>query len=313
MEKKVSVIIPVYNVEEYLQECLDSMLDQTYKHLEIILIDDGSQDRCPYICDQYATKDDRIKVIHKKNGGAASARNLGLEIASGEYISFVDSDDYVDKYYIQNLTEQLENTKSDIAVCSYVSVSSDKKIPEILEKTGDYIGRDYLLQFLTDWRCGLIWNKLFSKKVIGDIRFEEGHIIDDEFFTYLVVLNARRVYVKNKQLYYYRERENSAMNSHERKKELKRLQDRMEYLPKRFYAVTEKYPELYSEYLANLTDNLIILGKEANRIPELEYQIKKLRKEFTKKIIFGPISIRQKYSYFRSGIVKEDIYKNYGE
>ena len=98
MEKKVSVIIPVYNVEEYLQECLDSMLDQTYKHLEIILIDDGSQDRCPYICDQYATKDDRIKVIHKKNGGAASARNLGLEIASGEYISFVDSDDYVDKY-----------------------------------------------------------------------------------------------------------------------------------------------------------------------------------------------------------------------
>ena len=214
MEKKVSVIIPVYNVEEYLQECLDSMLDQTYKHLEIILIDDGSQDRCPYICDQYATKDDRIKVIHKKNGGAASARNLGLEIASGEYISFVDSDDYVDKYYIQNLTEQLENTKSDIAVCSYVSVSSDKKIPEILEKTGDYIGRDYLLQFLTDWRCGLIWNKLFSKKVIGDIRFEEGHIIDDEFFTYLVVLNARRVYVKNKQLYYYRERENKIGRAH---------------------------------------------------------------------------------------------------
>lgn len=309
----MSLLYRSRNVEEYLRGCLDSILNQTYKHLEIILVDDGATDRCPYICDRYAAKDDRIKVIHKKNGGAASARNLGLEIASGEYISFVDSDDYVDKYYIQKLIEQLESTKSDISVCSYVSLSPEKKVPEILEKTGDYLGRDYLLQFLTDWRCGIIWNKLFSKKVIGDIRFEEGHIIDDEFFTYRVVLNARRVYVKNEQLYYYRERENSAMNSHEGKKEIKRLQDRMEYLPKRFYAVTEKYPELYSKYLANLMDNLIILGKEANGIPELEYQIKKLRKEFTKKIIFGPISIRQKYSYLRSGIVKEDVYKNYDE
>lgn len=311
MKKKVSVIIPVYNVEEYLRKCLDSILDQTYKYLEVILVDDGSPDQCPYICDQYATKDERIKVIHKKNGGAASARNIGLEIASGEYICFVDSDDYVDKYYIQSLIEQLENTKSDISVCSYVNVLSDKKVPEILEKTGDYLARDYLLQFLTDWRCGLIWNKLFSKAIVGNIRFEEGHVIDDEFFTYLVVLNARKVHVKNEQLYYYRERENSAMNSHERKREIQRLQDRMEYIPKRFYAVTEKYPELYSEYLANLADNLIILEKKTDGIVELKYQIKKIRKEFTKKIIFGPISIRQKYSYFRSGIMKRDAYKIY--
>lgn len=302
MEKKVSIIIPVYNVEEYLEECLESVLNQLYKNLEIILIDDGSTDRCPYLCDYYATKDNRVKVIHKRNGGAASARNFGLKIASGEYINFVDSDDYVDKYYIQKLAEQLENTKSDISVCSYISIFADEKVPEVLEKTGEYSGMEYLLHFLDDWRCGLIWNKLFSKKTIEDIRFEEGHIIDDEFFTYRAVLNAQRINVKNEQLYYYRTRENSAMNSREKKKEIQRLQDRMEYFPKRFYAVTRKYPELYPEYLANLTDNLILFSKESVGNPRLEQKIKTLRKEFTKKIIFGPTSFRQKYSYLRLGV-----------
>ena len=203
------------------------------------------------------------------------------------------------------MSKQLENTRSDIAVCSYISVTPNKNIPEILEKTGDYTGKEYLLHFLTDWRCGLIWNKLFSKEVIGDIRFEEGHVIDDEFFTYRVVLNAKRINIKNVQLYYYRLRENSAMNSQERKKKIQRLQDRMDYFPKRFYTVTKKYPELYSEYLANLTDNLILFSKESIGVPELEYQIKKLRKEFAKKIIFGPISVRQKYAYLRSAMIKE--------
>lgn len=305
MKKKVSIIVPIYNIEEYLGKCLDSVLNQVYRNLEIILVDDGSTDMSPYICNCYAKKDNRIKVIHKKNGGAASARNLGLENATGEYINFVDGDDYLDKFYIQELIKQLENTRSDIAVCSYISVTPNKNIPEILEKTGDYTGKEYLLHFLTDWRCGLIWNKLFSKEVIGDIRFEEGHVIDDEFFTYRVVLNAKRINIKNVQLYYYRLRENSAMNSQERKKKIQRLQDRMDYFPKRFYTVTKKYPELYSEYLANLTDNLILFSKESIGVPELEYQIKKLRKEFAKKIIFGPISVRQKYAYLRSAMIKE--------
>ena len=117
---KISVIIPVYNVEKFLRECLDSVINQTYKDLEIILIDDGSQDNSGAICDEYALKDQRIKVFHKENGGVASTRTFGLREMSGKYFSFVDSDDVVDCDYIKILKENLEKSSAKISVCSYL-------------------------------------------------------------------------------------------------------------------------------------------------------------------------------------------------
>lgn len=123
----VTVIIPVYNVEQYLNKCIESVRGQTYKNLEIILIDDGSPDRCPQICDEYAEIDNRIRVIHKKNGGQGSARNRALDICSGEYIAFLDSDDYWDENYVVSLMEEFADSEIDIVVCNYHCISPEGK------------------------------------------------------------------------------------------------------------------------------------------------------------------------------------------
>ena len=127
MEKKVSVIIPVYNVEKYLKECIQSVLRQTYKNLEIILVDDGSKDNSGNICDEYAKRDERIKVIHKKNGGLSDARNAGIDICTGEYIAFLDSDDFIEEDMYEFLVKNLEKAKADISICQVYYVYKNAK------------------------------------------------------------------------------------------------------------------------------------------------------------------------------------------
>ena len=119
MEQLVSIIVPIYNVEKYIKECIDSIINQTYKNLEIILVDDGSPDCCPKICDEYSKKDKRIKVIHKENGGLSSARNAGLDVAKGEYVSFIDSDDVVDEKFIETLYNLCIENNCDISECNF--------------------------------------------------------------------------------------------------------------------------------------------------------------------------------------------------
>lgn len=125
MNPLISVIVPIYNVEKYLARCVDSIVNQTYKNLEIILVDDGSPDRCPKMCDDYAEKDSRIKVVHKKNGGLSDARNAGMAVATGEYISFIDSDDYVSDDFFECLLDVMNKENSDIAECSVVKLYED--------------------------------------------------------------------------------------------------------------------------------------------------------------------------------------------
>ena len=154
----VSMIIPVYGVEAYLGECLETVLNQTYKNLEIILIDDESPDRCPEICDQYAQKDERIKVIHQKNGGAANARNHGLDMATGEYICFIDSDDKIENNYVEKLLGAIKENKAEVVVCSFKQWYKDKTQDSEGFENKEYSSKDYIRKFLSDWTCGLIWN-----------------------------------------------------------------------------------------------------------------------------------------------------------
>lgn len=128
MKPLISIIVPVYKVEEYLCRCIDSLITQTYKYIELILVDDGSPDKCGDICEEYALKDSRIKVIHKKNGGLSDARNVALPIINGDYISFVDSDDWVSPYYIENLYNAIIKDESDLAISWFENVSEDKPI-----------------------------------------------------------------------------------------------------------------------------------------------------------------------------------------
>ncbi len=239
----ISVIIPVYNVAAYLPECLDSVLNQNYRDLEVILIDDGSKDDSGRICDDYAARDSRIQVIHQENGGGAAAKNAGLRIASGEYLSFVDSDDYLEPHVYRYMLDLLKTTDSDAAVFAYRNVfrSRTEEYCPMMEKR-ELTGKEYLVQFTKDWTCALLWNKLYKRSLFEGIFFEEGHKIDDEYFTYQGIMNARKVVCDDKIIYNYRRRGSSVMLQSQAHKQ--RTLDRVDAYAKRRKTVIARFPEL---------------------------------------------------------------------
>lgn len=209
----VTVIIPVYNVEQYLNKCIESVRGQTYKNLEIILIDDGSPDRCPQICDEYAEIDNRIRVIHKKNGGQGSARNRALDICSGEYIAFLDSDDYWDENYVVSLMEEFADSEIDIVVCNYHCISPEGKrlvSPHTKIKRKIYSNIEALQTALYWKEFGVApWAKMYRSSVWKTIRFKEDRIYEDLATTYLVYYAARKICFINRSLMCYVIRSNS--------------------------------------------------------------------------------------------------------
>lgn len=194
--KKISVIVPIYKVEAYLERCVRSICCQTYQNLEIILVDDGSPDRCGAICDALAQQDARICVIHKKNGGLSDARNAGIEKASGEYIAFLDSDDWYDVAMLETLYRLCEENNAEIAECSYRNIYENYTVAEtsscgaVMEFTPAQAIESNL-----DWKyCKPVaWNKLYRADIIGDIRYPVGKIHEDEFTTHLFYLAATKI------------------------------------------------------------------------------------------------------------------------
>lgn len=249
MKKKgvISVIVPIYGVEKYLEECIESILGQTYTELEVILIDDGSPDRCGAICDRYAQADSRIIVIHQKNAGAAAARNAGLRIAAGEYLAFVDGDDYLEPDAYENLMAAMTEYNADIVQgkMRVVYVNGTELLNEC-DEIACFSTVEYLIHFLKDWTCPLCTEKLFRHHVLTDIFFEEGHRIDDEFFTYRGVMNAKKIVHIPTVVYNYRQRASSVMNNRDTIE--KKLQDIFSFLEKRNKDVIGRFPELKTHY-----------------------------------------------------------------
>lgn len=212
---KVSVIVPIYNVEQYLAKCIDSLLNQTLEDIEIILVDDGATDSSPKICDTYALKDNRIKVIHKSNGGLSDARNVGLEVTKGEYIAFLDSDDWVEPNFYEYLYKLIKREQADIAQCDYIEAySHDAKIDfnEIIkENVHTGIEALYLLHGEEYVKTVVVWNKIYKRKLFKSIRFPKGKIHEDEATTYKVLHQASKVVNSNLPMVYYRQREGSIM------------------------------------------------------------------------------------------------------
>lgn len=239
----ISIIVPVYKSELYLECCIKSLINQTYKNIEIILVEDGSPDRCAAICDKWANIDNRIKVIHKKNGGSAQARNVGLHHACGNYIGFVDSDDFIFPEMYQILLNQLYLTGADIAECDFYNVnSSDFPKAEGISNNGFCLNVEQALQGnICDTVCRqLVWNKLYSKRVIEGIQFVEQKYIDDEFFTYRVLAQAKKISVIPTKLYCYRQQSESVMHQ---RYSIKRL-DVIEAKQWRMNLLEDKYPRL---------------------------------------------------------------------
>lgn len=212
----VSVIIPVYNVEKYLRDCVDSVLSQTYKNIEIILVDDGSPDNCPSICDEYATKDSRVRVIHKENGGLSDARNVGIDIANGEWLCFVDSDDVVNVEYVNVLLSAAIQNDCDIAICGYKRFSADEEIniKNSFSNTKTRIispVEAFKNQYISDvTRYVVAWNKIYKKKLFSiDIRYPKGRLHEDDFTTYKLFFRANKIADLSAVLNFYRTRNES--------------------------------------------------------------------------------------------------------
>ena len=296
MEHKVSIIVPVYGVEKYIEECILSMLNQTYENLEILLVDDGGKDRAPEICDRYGAKDGRIKVIHKPNGGAASARNAGLDAASGDYICFVDGDDAVDCRYVEHLLKTTLEEDADIGVCGFYIWSKTEKIVFKPEKTGTYSREDYLLRFLEDWSCSLLWNKIFRRDVIGDLRMAEGHKVDDEFFTYQVVMNARRVVVTDTPLYDYRIRRSSVMQDMGPHQERIML-DRIEYVTTRYRNIAQQMTQIEPAFFKDALDTMTRYWVHSKDMPVAQKQIRQWVKAHTGRILRLKLPLKQRLTH----------------
>lgn len=213
----ISVIVPVYKVEPYLRECVDSILAQTYTDFELILVDDGSPDNCGAICDEYAAQDSRIRVIHQDNGGLSAARNAGLDIARGEFVTFVDSDDAIHPEYLSFLLEIHYKTGADISVCHFLRYSEE--IPEAelcgIEISAEMTGRQSCYELYGEEAVvyTTAWGKLYRSDLFEGIRYPVGWIHEDEATTYKLLFRAHKVAVMDNALYFYRQNPDGIINT----------------------------------------------------------------------------------------------------
>jgi glycosyltransferase involved in cell wall biosynthesis len=214
---EISIIVPIYNTEKYLHKCIDSILVQSFRNFELILVDDGSTDESGSICDKYAKKDSRIIVVHKDNSGVSNARNAGLDITKGKFIGFVDSDDWIHKDMYKIMYDAICRYNAGIAECRKAKAIDDNIEDEPLS--------DIEHNILTNLQASenlfaaeknnsvVVWNKLYKKNIFDNLRFKKGVVHEDNFFTYIALYKAIKIVNINCALYYHRKTENSITNS----------------------------------------------------------------------------------------------------
>ena len=271
----ISVIVPVYNAETYLRKCLDSIAGQTYRDLEILVIDDGSTDGCDRICDEYGEKDERIRVFHTENQGLSCARNLGLDNAKGAYIGFVDSDDYISPEMYEHLLSLMDDDV-DLAECSFVETKDndafsgiDKAASEEIEL---YSTKEAMCEHIKDSRFRqIIWNKLYKRGIVKGVPFVEKKGIDDEYWTYRVIGNAKKLLCTNAILYAYRQQASSVMHNLSIGK---RTISAIDAKVARHRYLQEKMPSLVPESLRSIWFSCLYYGqlilKYKDDIPEIK-------------------------------------------
>ena len=228
---KVTVIVPVYKVEKYIDRCVESIFAQSFQDFDLVLVDDGSPDACPNICDAYAEKDERVVVIHKKNGGLSDARNAGIDWAmehsDSDWLAFVDSDDYLHPDYLLTMLQAAQREAADLVICDFVRVDDGENVIEeehsFFHLTTDN-KRELFGCMLKNWRIIPAWNKLYSKQIFAELRFAFGKIHEDDFAIHHVLWNCRRAAILTDGLYYYRIRDNSIMKTETPKSRLDGLE-----------------------------------------------------------------------------------------
>lgn len=270
MSELISVIVPVYNVEKYLDRCIKSILNQSYINLEIILVDDGSKDKCSEICDKWEREDSRIIAIHKENGGLSDARNVGIDASHGTYLSFIDSDDYVHKDFIKILYELSKKYDSDISMCGvYETCEEEDTIKNLKEGNEEVKFAKSILSKKDSLYC-VAWNKLYKRKVFQNVRYPKGKIHEDVAVIYKLLYFSNKVAITDIKLYFYFNNPNSIMRCNYSKKHLDILDGLYDsYL---FFIKNNEEEYAYNvlnEYIDNILDQYKqcqVLGKDAKVI-----------------------------------------------
>lgn len=203
MSELISIIVPVYNVDAYIQDCLNSIARQTYKNIEVIMVDDGSTDASGQICDRYCELDERFHVIHKKNVGVSSARNSGLEAARGEYIGFVDPDDWIDEYMYEMLYADMSEHDVDVVTCAYYEIYRSSTTIKSFPLRG-MVSSDKALESLMLYFDAYLWCRLYRRQVFDGIRFIEGRNYEDVEAMPRLILNCKYIFFDDRPMYYYR-------------------------------------------------------------------------------------------------------------
>lgn len=274
LDPLVSVVVPVYNVESYLRRCLYSICAQTYRNLEILLIDDGSTDSSGDICDEFSGRDPRIKVFHQKNTGLSGARNRGIDEAAGTYLAFVDSDDYVSPEFIEVMVATALNTGSEIVQVYVLDVVTEPDqeapvaIPKEALKSENVVtlsGREMCLSLLDTVYadCGVVWNKLYKAELFADLRFPIGKLHEDDFLVYKLYWGVHTVAIYESQLYFYQlKRPGSIMNKQYSLKRLDAVKARKEQYE--FFSDTgdmELCEKAKAEYIRGIANQIKLLKK----------------------------------------------------
>lgn len=292
LEQLISVIVPVYNVEQYLEACVKSIREQSYKNLEIILVDDGSTDYSGGLCDRLALLDQRIRVIHKKNEGLASARNAGIDIASGQYLGFVDSDDWIEINMYRDLMVGINRNRCPIACCGRVLCYGEKYRKKVytLDKLQVWESKEIIARLLTwDYIDSSACDKLFEKKLFDDIRFPEGRLHEDLFVMHKILDRAKKVVHIGMEKYYYRQRVGGlTRNAYSHKK-----MDLLDVVEEVDHDIMKKYPELkeqlYSFCLVNVNIVVYQFRQSKEKFPEDEIRMFNLLRKY------GRNALKNKY------------------
>ena len=284
MNDLISVIIPVYNVEKYLDKCVESVIKQTHKNLEIVLVDDGSLDNCPKMCDRWTKKDNRIKVIHKENGGLSDARNVGIDNTIGKYIYFLDSDDYIDKDMLENLYNDMKKNNSKISACGFIYETENKKEPYYCKENYVENSESVLKRIFQDNDISTcIWDKLYQRDLFDEIRFPKGKIHEDTATLYKLIDKAKVISHISKAQHHYVQREGSILNS---KFDTKQL-DIVFFKEEIVFFIKEKYQNILEEaenfYIQQLNKSIVLCYK--NKLKKEYKTLKKKLKAYFPRIM----------------------------
>ena len=312
MDEKISVIVPVYNVEQYLERCVDSIINQTYKNLEIILVNDGSTDNSGQLCDELAKKDDRIRVIHKKNGGLSDARNVGIDEAEAELVGFIDSDDYIDEDMYEVLINNLKAANADLSMCGHYDVYNNVPESQVSDKKTWELSTQEAIKMVMEAKILSVTavNKLYKKSLFSELKFEIGKIAEDAFIMIKLLDKCNKIVATNEKKYYYVHRENSITTQ---KFSLKFL-NVIEAYEQNKEIILEKYPEL--KEVAQMRMNWayfyvldrLLLDKEYND-KKLENKLISYLKDHSKSILRDSLFTKGRKIGFVALLLNRNLYR----